>query len=151
MSALFVGLGSNLGDRAQHLRFAVRELARSPGFRSLRLSGLRQTSPVGGPDQPDYLNAVLQCESSLSPWQVLAQLQRVELLRQRRRLCADGPRNLDLDLLLFGSQEVQSKFLTLPHPRMQSRRFVLEPLAELAPRFVFGGITASACLKSLVD
>ncbi len=151
MSALFLGLGSNLGDRAEHLRFAVRRLARTPGFRDLRLSRLRQTSPVGGPEQPDFVNAVLQCESSLTPRQVLARLQRVEQMRQRRRICADGPRTLDLDLLLFGAQDIQSDFLTIPHPRMQTRRFVLEPLAELAPRLAFGGTTASACLKSLAD
>lgn len=150
MSEVYVGLGSNLGDRAGHLRFALGELARRPGFRLRQASGFRRTAPVGGPPQPDYVNAVARLETSLSPRAVLRVLLELERRRGRRRLVRNGPRPLDLDLLVYPGCELAEDGLTLPHPRLDQRRFVLEPLAEIAPALPLrGGREVRRCLQEL--
>jgi len=129
---VYIALGSNLGDRARHLRDALRELAAGGDVTVLRCSSFHDTAPVGGPpDQPRYLNAVAELDTALSPQQLLVRLQAVELLHSRKRTVVNGPRTLDLDLLLYRDAVIQESNLTVPHPRMWQRDFVLQPLAEI--------------------
>jgi 2-amino-4-hydroxy-6-hydroxymethyldihydropteridine diphosphokinase len=128
-----IGLGSNLGDRQDALRRAVAALHRE-GVRPGRQSGFHETAPVGGPaGQPPYLNAALELETTLSADDLLAVLLAVEAQLGRVRTVRDGPRTIDLDLLLYADAVRDDPHLTLPHPRMHERLFVLEPLAEIAP------------------
>ena len=131
----FVGLGANLGDARAVLQSTLGHLAKLPGTRLVRSSRIFRSAPVdaGG---PDYLNAVAQLETALSAPDLLAQLQRLEQDAGRERPYRNAPRTLDLDLLLYGSARIDSDRLTVPHPRMRERAFVLLPLAELAPRLV---------------
>lgn len=129
----YVGLGSNLGDRAGHLLLGVRGMMNA-GLRVARLSSVYETEPVGVTGQPHFLNMVTELAGPLpSPEQLLARLLRIEYALGRTREISRGPRTLDLDLLLYGDLRRQTEFLTLPHPRLHLRRFVLAPLAELAP------------------
>ncbi len=135
-SLAYVALGSNLGDRRAALDSAVRELARFPGVRVLRTSTWIETEPVGGPrDQPRFLNGVVELRTSLDALQLLRVLQDLESRagRDRTREVRNGPRTLDLDLIVFGELCVATSELELPHPRAGEREFVLAPLAELAP------------------
>lgn len=129
-----VALGSNLGDRAAHLDYAVSRLA--PFLASLRVSSYHDTDPVGTPDpQARYLNAALVGETSLSPHALLVLLLTIEQERGRERPYVNAPRTLDLDLLFYGDHVVRDARLVVPHPRLRERRFVLAPLAEVAPQF----------------
>ncbi|MBL7008384.1 MAG: 2-amino-4-hydroxy-6-hydroxymethyldihydropteridine diphosphokinase [Planctomycetes bacterium] len=150
MSEIYVGLGSNLGDRGGNLRFALRQLDRGGSLRLRQVSTFRRTAPVGGPPQPDFVNAVARFETSLAPLEVLRRLQDAEARRGRRRRIQDGPRTLDLDLLLYPGVSMDGSRLTLPHPRLHQRRFVLEPLAEIAPSLpLAGGRDPRQCLRAL--
>jgi dihydroneopterin aldolase/2-amino-4-hydroxy-6-hydroxymethyldihydropteridine diphosphokinase len=123
-----VALGSNLGDRLAHLRFALGRLG------EVRASSVWETAPVGGPDdQGPYLNMVAAFETTLDPWTLLARLHEIEADAGRRRDVHWGPRTLDLDLLFHDDTTVDGRHLVLPHPRISERRFVLEPLEEVAP------------------
>ena len=137
----FVGLGANLGDARGALDAAFVALADLPKTKLQRASSLYRSAPVdsGG---PDYLNAVVQLETRLAPLELLAALQRIELAHGRERPYRNAPRTLDLDLLLHGSRRLASAVLTLPHPRLHLRAFVLRPLAELAPDLVIAGVGA---------
>jgi 2-amino-4-hydroxy-6-hydroxymethyldihydropteridine diphosphokinase len=129
---VFIGLGSNLGDRAEHIRSALRELAESGDVRVLRCSSLHDTEPVGGPSgQGNYLNAVAEIDTELSPQTLLARLLEIEQHHGRERNVRFGPRTLDLDLLLYRDRAIDEPGLTVPHPRMWQRPFVTEPLAEI--------------------
>lgn len=130
-SGVFVALGSNLGDRAAQLASALDALAATSGVRALRCSRVLETAPVGGPPQPDYLNAVAELETALTPRQLFVALQQIEQRGGRLRGEINGPRTIDLDLLLFGDQRVSDADLRIPHPRMWQRAFVMEPLSEL--------------------
>lgn len=134
MSA-WIGLGANLGDARAALRAAVRALAALPGTRVLRVSSLYRSAPVdaGG---PDYLNAVAELDTPLAPLALLHTLQSIEQAAGRERPYRNAPRTLDLDLLLHGDERLDSPELTVPHPRMGERAFVLLPMAELAPGLV---------------
>jgi len=128
----FLGLGSNLGDRLGHLRQAVSAL---PDL--VAVSPVYETEPVGGPDgQPAFLNLVAELETARSPRQLLAVARRLESDAGRVRTVRHGPRTLDVDVLLVGSLVVDEPELVVPHPRMWKRRFVLAPLADLAPDLV---------------
>lgn len=131
----WIGLGANLGERAAALRQAVRAIAALPGTQVLCTSSLYRSAPVdsGG---PDYLNAVAHIATRLDAHALLAALQAIEQGAGRERPYRNAPRTLDLDLLLYGEQRITSAQLTVPHPRMFERAFVLLPLAELAPRRV---------------
>lgn len=131
----WVGLGANLGDAAAALRQAVQALAHTPGIRLLRTSSLYRSAPVDA-HGPDYLNAVAEIATTLSPHDLLAALQALEHAAGRERPYRNAPRTLDLDLLLYGTLRLDSAELTVPHPRMGERAFVLLPLAELAPQLV---------------
>jgi 2-amino-4-hydroxy-6-hydroxymethyldihydropteridine diphosphokinase len=127
----YLGLGANLGDPLQQLRDAARALAALPGCRPGPLSPLYRSTPLGPQDQPDFLNAVAALDTSLAPLDLLDALQRIEAAAGRVRGRRWGPRTLDLDLLLYGGRQLDLPRLTVPHPGIASRAFVLWPLADL--------------------
>lgn len=131
---VFLALGSNLGDRERALEGAVRRLGER-GFHVTAKSSLWLTEPVGGPPQGWYLNGIVRGESDLSPEELLDQALATERDFGRVRGERDGPRTIDVDILLYGDTVSRSDRLTLPHPRLPDRRFVLVPLAEIAPDF----------------
>ena len=125
-------MGSNLGDRAAHLELALGEL-RGGGVEVKRVSSVWETEPVGVRNQPWFLNVVAEGETELFPVQLLDRLQEIEIRMGRRRLREQGPRTVDIDILLYGNFCIRNRRLTVPHPRLGERKFVLEPLVELAP------------------
>ena len=133
----YVGLGSNLGDRAGHLLLAVRGML-DASLDVIRLSSIYETEPVEYEHQPAFLNMVAELRGSTlpSPEQTLARLLRIEYALGRTRDVRMGPRTIDLDLLIFKDQQIETEFLTVPHPRLATRRFVLVPLNELVPGLV---------------
>jgi 2-amino-4-hydroxy-6-hydroxymethyldihydropteridine diphosphokinase len=135
MTRAYVGLGSNLGDREATLRAAVDELAATPGVEVVAVSTLVDTEPVGYLDQPRFLNGVAVLETDLPPRTLLGLLLAIEgrFGRDRAAAPAQGPRTLDLDLLLYGDAEIDEEGLRVPHPRLHERAFVLGPLQEVAP------------------
>lgn len=133
----YIGLGSNLGDRRAFLDQALKALRGRPGVEVTRTSSVYETAPVGGPaGQGPYLNAVAELRTELEPDALLAVLLEIESAQGRVRTERDGPRTLDLDLLLYGDMVRDDARLTLPHPRMHQRLFVLKPLAEIAPGLI---------------
>lgn len=141
----FIGLGANLGDRGAALRQAVMALGQLPGTQLLAVSSLYRSTPVDATG-PDYLNAVAAIATTLAPRALLAQLQALEHAAGRLRPYRNAPRTLDLDVLLYGAVQQDDPTLTLPHPRMTERAFVLRPLHELAPECV-----AAAQLAAVAD
>lgn len=133
----YVALGANLGDAARTLRDALQSLGRAPGIRLVQASSLYRTAPIDS-SGPDYLNAVAQVATTLAAPALLAALHTIENAAGRERPYRNAPRTLDLDLLLYGSARIDSSTLTVPHPRMWERAFVLVPLAEIAPALVTG-------------
>jgi 2-amino-4-hydroxy-6-hydroxymethyldihydropteridine diphosphokinase len=131
---VYIALGSNLGDRAGMLERAIAAM-NSAGISVVRQSSLYVTEPVGAPGQGWFLNAVVEAETSLLPLQLLHTLLKIERELGRRRLTPHGPRAIDLDILFYGSSVIRSRELEVPHPRLTERRFVLIPLAQLAPDF----------------
>ena len=130
---VYLGLGSNIGDRVGHLRRALDEL-QSRDLRLVRVSSLYETEPVGLREQAWFLNQVAEFETELFPLQLLQRLQRIERLLGRKRLLLNGPRTIDIDILLYANAVVDATELQVPHPRYRERRFVLEPLTELNPK-----------------
>lgn len=128
-----LALGSNLGESRDTLSRAVAELADHPGVRLRAVSPVVRTRPVGGPEQPDYLNLVISVETDLAPHELLAHCQAVETLHHRTREVRWGPRTLDVDIITYGDTEMEDETLTLPHPRAHSRAFVLQPWAWMDP------------------
>jgi 2-amino-4-hydroxy-6-hydroxymethyldihydropteridine diphosphokinase len=136
----YVGLGANLGDRERTLRAAAEALAAEEGVEVVSVSTLRETEPVGVGEQPRFLNGAAELETTLTARELLDRLLAVEQRFGRVRIPGEhGPRTLDLDLLLYGDEVVDEPGLAVPHPRLHERRFVLEPLAELAPGLVVPG------------
>jgi len=133
----YVGLGSNLGDRAGHLLLAVRGML-DASLDVIRLSSIYETEPVEYEQQPAFLNMVAELRGSTlpSPEQTLARLLRIEYALGRTRDVRMGPRTIDLDLLIFKDQQIETELLSVPHPRLATRRFVLVPLNELMPALV---------------
>ncbi len=129
---VYLSLGSNIGDRERNLRDGLTLLAEL-GFTGMRVSSFYETEPLEVEDQPWFLNAVAEARTDLFPKQLLARLQRIEQRLGRRRLKPKGPRTIDIDILLYGGAVIDADELQVPHPRLAERRFVLEPLAELAP------------------
>lgn len=128
-----MGLGANLGDRRATLEAALAALARLPGTEVVAVSDLRETAPWGFEAQPPFLNAVAELRTGLAPPDLLAALREIERGLGRTPTFQWGPREIDLDLLLYGSRRLETPTLTLPHPRLLERPFVCEPLAEIAP------------------
>jgi 2-amino-4-hydroxy-6-hydroxymethyldihydropteridine diphosphokinase len=135
-----VGLGTNLGDREEMLARAIESLRRSPGVAFVAVSTVRETDPVGYLAQPRFLNAVAALETEHAPGTLLERLLEIERELGRTRGGARyGPRTIDLDVLLYGDEVIDEPGLTVPHPRLAERRFVLEPLAELVPDLAIPG------------
>jgi len=132
MHKVYLSLGSNIGDRADHLARAL-ELLRAAGVKIARVSSLWDTEPREYTHQPRFLNQVVEAETALFPRQLLQLVRRIEKELGRRRIVAKGPRTIDIDILLFDNFIIDTADLHVPHPRMHERRFVLAPLAELAP------------------
>ena len=150
MKTAFLALGSNIGDRESNLRDAVNRLE-SHEIHVLRRSSVYETAPQELLDQPWFLNAVVQVETSLFPMQLLARVREIERQMGRRRVTPKGPRNIDIDILFYGRTVIATAELEVPHPRIAQRRFVLEPLAEIAPEFrhPMTGKTANEMLAAL--
>jgi len=134
VTTIYLSLGSNVGDRAGHIARAMEALD-AAGVRVARQSSLYVTEPVGFRAQAWFLNCAVEAETALMPRQLLRVLRDVERKLGRRRLVAQGPRTIDMDLLFYGAQVMRTPELTVPHPRLAERRFVLLPLAEIAPGF----------------
>ncbi|MBZ5729391.1 MAG: 2-amino-4-hydroxy-6-hydroxymethyldihydropteridine diphosphokinase [Acidobacteriia bacterium] len=132
MKLVYLGLGSNVGDRERNLRAAMERLA-APGLRILRVSPVYETEPLEYTAQAWFLNLVVEAETELFPMQLLARAGRIERALGRVRAVPKGPRTIDIDILLYGQAVVRNATLEIPHPRMGERRFVLAPLADLAP------------------
>lgn len=130
----YIGLGSNLGPREETLRQGLAELARREEITVIRVSSFIETEPVGGPPQGPFINAAAELRTALSPRELLKVLQQVEDQFGRERSVRWGPRTLDLDLLLYEGSLINEPDLQVPHPLMHRRRFVLEPLCEIAPQ-----------------
>ena len=141
----FVGLGANLGDTRVALKAAVAALAGLPQTRLVKCSSYYRSEPVDS-SGPDYLNAVAQVRTRLAPNDLLARLQAIETRHGRERPYRNAPRTLDLDLLLYGDEVVDTPALTVPHPRLHTRAFVLLPLAEIAPDLHLPGLADMAAL-----
>jgi 2-amino-4-hydroxy-6-hydroxymethyldihydropteridine diphosphokinase len=129
---VYLGLGSNLGDRRRHLEEALAELRRA-GIDVRRISAIYESEPVDYLQQPWFLNCVVEAGTELMPMQLLKRLRQIEWRMGRRRAAPRGPRTIDIDILLYGRHVVDRPELTIPHPRLDQRRFALEPLRELAP------------------
>ena len=148
----FIGLGANLEDPCAQVLRAFGELARLPQSSLAAKSSLWRSAPMGHADQPEFINAVAKLETALSAEALLDALKVVESAHGRKRSFANAPRTLDLDLLLYGDEVRSSPRLTLPHPRMHERAFVLRPLLEIAPEAVIPGHgSARANLQALPD
>jgi 2-amino-4-hydroxy-6-hydroxymethyldihydropteridine diphosphokinase len=129
---VYLSLGSNLGDRERNIEQAV-ELLAAAGLCVLRRSPVYETEPQDIRDQPWFLNVVIEAETEVFPKQLLARLQNIERQLGRKRIKPKGPRIIDIDILLYGDSVIETDELVVPHPRLAERRFVLEPLAALAP------------------
>jgi 2-amino-4-hydroxy-6-hydroxymethyldihydropteridine diphosphokinase len=132
LKTVYLSIGSNLGDRAANLAAAIERMGEA-GIRTLRASSIYETEPRDLPGQPWFLNQALEAETDLFPLQLLARTQKIEREIGRKRGIPKGPRVIDIDILLYGEAIIHSPELEIPHPRMAERRFVLEPLVELAP------------------
>jgi 2-amino-4-hydroxy-6-hydroxymethyldihydropteridine diphosphokinase len=147
---VFVGLGSNLGDREGTIRAAVEALAQTPGIVVAAVSSLRETDPVGYLDQPPFLNGVAVLETALPARELLGILLALEARfgRDRTSVPSGGPRTLDLDLLLYGEARIDEENLQIPHPRLHERAFVLDPLAEVSPGLEVPGLGTVEALRA---
>ena len=148
MTVAYVGIGSNLDEPRSHVQLAFEDLDRIPGTGVLKRSSLYRSDPLGYADQPDFVNAVAEIQTSLPASRLLAELKEIEARHGRRRSFKNAPRTLDLDILLYGELTMSLAHLTLPHPRMHERAFVLKPLYEVAPHASIPGVgTVKDCLE----
>jgi 2-amino-4-hydroxy-6-hydroxymethyldihydropteridine diphosphokinase len=147
----YVSLGTNLGDRAANLREALRRLARLPGTHVVTASAMLETPPWGYTEQPNFLNMAVELSTTLSPEGLLAGRQAIEDSMGRRRIEHWGPRIIDIDLLVYPGEQRDTPALRLPHPFLTQRRFVLEPLAEIAPELEIHGKTVQEWLRELAE
>lgn len=132
MAIVYLGLGSNQGERGKNISLAIEELKKN-GLAIQKVSRLLETEPVGGPPQGQFLNAVLKAETSLSPIDLLEKINTIEKQLGRKRTIKNGPRTIDIDILLFDNLRLDTPDLILPHPRMRERDFVMTPLREIEP------------------
>ena len=149
MERVLIGFGSNLGDSVQICFAAIERLRSHPRIRVIKTSSLYRTKPQMLGDQPWFINGVVLCETDLNPDDLLDRIQHIERDFGRKRETRWGPRTLDLDLLTFGDRQINLSSLTIPHPRLHERRFVLIPLLEVAPEWVHPTMKVTA--RSLVD
>jgi 2-amino-4-hydroxy-6-hydroxymethyldihydropteridine diphosphokinase len=151
MNRAFVGLGANIGDPRRQLEAAIEQLKNLPGTDLVQISGFYRSAPLGYVDQPDFLNAVARLDTTLPAERLLEHLQKMERQQGRERPFPNAPRTLDLDLLLYGDRVLDSPRLTLPHPRMHERAFVLQPLLELDSEISIPGKGKAGALLSACD
>jgi len=136
MARVFIGVGSNEGDRLANMSRAIHELGTTPKIRVVQMATIYETQPVGGPPQPDFLNTVVELETTHPPHELLRLLKALERWLGRTSSERWGPRVIDLDILLYDDHIIQDAQLIIPHVRLHERRFVLEPLSQLAPQLV---------------
>ena len=127
----YIGIGSNLGDRQKYIESAIQGLKETKGIEVRKVSSIYETDPEGGPVQGKYLNGAIEIETELGPRELLTRLLNIETLLGRKRTVKNGPRTIDLDILLFGDQKIDEPDLKIPHPRMCGREFVMKPLKEI--------------------
>lgn len=133
---VYLGLGSNLGDRTEYIRLAIERIKNSLYFSDVLWSELIETSPVGYAQQPDFINCAVKLETELPPEELLNELHKIELELGRKREIKWGPRTIDIDILFYGDRVVQKPGLLIPHPELHKRIFVLKPLLELCPDLI---------------
>ena len=148
MTAAYIGVGSNLEDPRAQVARALDELGELPRSRLVARSSLYRSAPLGYEAQPEFINAVARLDTELGAAELLAGLQAIEAEHGRRRSFANAPRSLDLDLLLFGEERISQPALTVPHPRLHERAFVLLPLIEIAPAARIPGRGSAAALAA---
>jgi len=136
MVLCYIGLGSNLGDRQQYIKAALRKMKSLTRTKVRKVSSIIESEPQGGPVQGPYLNAVVELETDLGPYQLLAELQSIESALGRVRTTVNGPRTVDLDILTYGDVCMEEEALCIPHPRILEREFVIVPLKEIAPQII---------------
>lgn len=151
MPIAYLSIGSNLGDRFEYLQNAVTEIGKNTRISKVKVSSIYETIPVGGPQQDDFLNAVVEIDTQLSPIELLAFAQQLELEANRVRTEHWGPRTLDVDILDYENEISSDSQLTLPHPRIKERAFVVVPWFELAPTAVVTGLGKLAELYEQID
>ena len=133
---VFIGVGSNLGDRKQNIEKAIDYLKTNPAIIIDKISSIIETEPVGGPSQAKFLNAVIKIKTDLSPQEVFFILRDIENKLERKRYIKNGPRTMDLDMLLYEDKIIDEPDLQIPHPRMLEREFVIRPLLEIEPNIL---------------
>ncbi len=133
METVYLGVGSNLGNRKKYIQSAIQYLRETSGVYVKKISSLYETDPVGGPPQGKFLNGAIKLETSLLPGEFLIRLREIEKKVGRKQRVRYGPREIDLDILFFGQQKIFENDLQIPHPRIQEREFVKIPLREIAP------------------
>ena len=141
----FIGVGSNLGDRKQTIHQAEQKLSKVKGIKFVKSAHLYETQPVGGPKQDLFLNTVWEIETDLSARELLTALFQIESDFGRKRLEKNGPRTIDLDILFYGDEVIKEEALTIPHPRLHERWFVLKPLWDLRSDYVHPVLKKSIC------
>ncbi len=147
-TACYLSLGSNLGDRAAHLAEALRRLHSHPRLQVCEVSSVYETDPIGPPEQPDFYNIVAQVQATCAAKELLEIVQQIEEEMGRVRTQRWGRRSIDIDILLYGKQTIDTPRLQVPHPQMMQRQFVLVPLAEIAPDLVLpDGHTAAQAAR----
>ena len=150
-TSVVLALGSNLGERGDTLAAAVEQLVDHPQVRLLKVSPVVQTKPVGGPEQPDYLNMVIEVETDLDPYSLLAHCQGVEQAHHRQRSVRWGPRTLDVDIIAYGDLVSEDPELTIPHPRAAQRAFVLQPWAWMDSGAMLAGKSVASLAAEADD
>ena len=151
MNKVFIALGSNIAPRLGYLTQAIERLQQEPSINHIKKSAVYETEPVGLVDQDRFLNMVVELETNLEPEELLNTCQNIERILGRKREVRWGPRTVDLDILLYNQEQMATDRLTVPHPRLQERAFVLVPLVELCPSLYIRGLgqTASQLLTTL--
>ena len=127
----YIGIGSNLGDRQKYIESAIQKLKETKGIEVKKVSSIYETDSLGGPVQCKYLNGAIEIETEIEPRELLTRLLDIEIQLGRKRTVKNGPRTIDLDILLFGDKKIEEPGLQIPHPRMASREFVMKPLKEI--------------------
>lgn len=141
MAKIYLGLGSNLGNRKRNIASAIQKL-KDHRIRVEKISRIIETEPVGGPQQGKYLNAVIKATTALPPNELLSALKSIETQLGRKKRSRNAPREIDIDILIYGKLDIKKPGLIIPHPRMLKRSFVMAPLAQIAPR-----IAGKLCTK----
>jgi len=151
MTIAVLSIGSNLGERFDHLQNAVNKISKNRKISNVIASSIYETKPIGGPEQDNFLNAVIIIETDLSALELLNYAQQLENEANRKRDIRWGPRTLDIDILVFGAEISNSELLTLPHPRISERAFVILPWFEIEPNAVIPGVAVLSDLEKSIS